>query len=322
MTDVVINFARTAATAVADQVAAHPTIATAVAGATAAALVGTQLLAIKKASDNAARLAAQAPNVVHLYTFPRPSFVVGVGAPGVKVEAFLRMHKIPFVQHFTTDPSGSPTGRVPYIELNGKAVAESQFILEHLMEAFKIDEQLSPLQTARGIALRRIVESAQLHHGRVMIVDNPNVMVGIFGDFVPAFMPTAAIRYIIGGFRQKQIAMLNAHGQGDLTDARYRGELLHDLQALEALLAENEFAVGNAPTHYDATVWAYLLVLRALAPKIQAASAAPIALLTFVTESKVIGAYVAKLEKKYFSDAAEIIAKSNASRLADQEFLQ
>ena len=51
-------------------------------------------------------------------------------------------------------------GKLPFIELNGVAVADSSFIIEHLTAHFhiKLDDYLTAKQRAVGNGLQRTVE--------------------------------------------------------------------------------------------------------------------------------------------------------------------
>lgn len=56
----------------------------------------------------------------------------------------------------------SSKGKVPWIELNGEAIADSQFCIEFLNKKFDVDLNagVSPLDLATGVAFQRMAEDS------------------------------------------------------------------------------------------------------------------------------------------------------------------
>lgn len=212
------------------------------------------------AAATMARHAMQKKGVVYLYTFPEHPTLGQVSAPCAKLEAFLKLKKIAYEVVRTTDTNQSPTGRLPMIELDGEAVADSTFAIKFLMEKFDIKEELTSAQRAKGVALRRILEeSARLSVYRFGMVDNTEVVVKRFSSLMGDKFPLFVMRPVVAGMRRRIIKMLNLHGHGDLTDEQYHQELFDDVRAIEQLLSTNRFAVSDdVPTHYDAAVYGWL----------------------------------------------------------------
>jgi glutathione S-transferase-like protein len=57
-------------------------------------------------------------------------------------------------------PFGGPKRKLPYIELEGRKIGDSGFIIDHLVSRFgrDPDADLSPAERAAGHALRRLIE--------------------------------------------------------------------------------------------------------------------------------------------------------------------
>ncbi|CAD6197814.1 unnamed protein product [Caenorhabditis auriculariae] len=78
-------------------------------------------------------------DVVYLYQYPRHAEVRSISPFCLKVEAFLRVYKIPHEVVYTFFHY-SRFGLMPYIELNGEHIADSEVIEARLREHFNIDD--------------------------------------------------------------------------------------------------------------------------------------------------------------------------------------
>ena len=266
-----------------------------------------------------ARVATQKRDVVHLFSYPRGP-CLNLSPPCLKLEAYLRMTSTPYVMHYTMSAeSVSATERLPYAEINGEGVADSQFIIERVQDVFKLDkdEGLSKEQRAKGHAIRRVIEtSAYFGIERSMMVDN----LAAVGDvWAPLFgpMPRATLDGILAEMRQGVITALNNQGNGDLTDAQYHAEWVKDLSAVETLIGDSDFALGNKPTSVDAAIFGSLDVTRALGELTGNTQPA----VKFIRDSAVLSAYLARVEAVCFPDAKAVIAAAAAGPMDDQAFV-
>jgi len=100
-------------------------------------------------------------NMVYVYSFG-PGICSSPAASaspfGNKVLAWLRLSGIPHQVEFTT--STGPTGKLPFIELNGVSTGDSSAIIERLKQEFTVDPDahLSPEQKAVSLAFQRMLE--------------------------------------------------------------------------------------------------------------------------------------------------------------------
>ena len=92
-------------------------------------------------------------------------FETGYGAPNlslfcVKVETFLKMAGLEYEVSIVDDPRKAPKGKMPYIEDDGKIIADSTFILQHLQSAYgvNLDTELTPEEAATAHAFSRMME--------------------------------------------------------------------------------------------------------------------------------------------------------------------
>ena len=100
------------------------------------------------------------PGTVVLHQFPRSMFVNVImgSAPCLKLETFLRMTKIPFESEYGM--TFSKKGKLPWIEFNGQAIADSNFCTWFLEKEFQVDVDLhlSATERATGHCIRTMLE--------------------------------------------------------------------------------------------------------------------------------------------------------------------
>ncbi|VDO58443.1 unnamed protein product, partial [Haemonchus placei] len=73
-------------------------------------------------------------DTVYLYQFPRPKTIPNLSPYCLKVETFLKVNKIPY----EVSMGRSRYGLLPFIELNGEHIADSEIIIDRLKDHFKV----------------------------------------------------------------------------------------------------------------------------------------------------------------------------------------
>ena len=99
------------------------------------------------------------PNgVVLLHQPPISDGVPMVSNFAMKLETYLRMADIPYENSFV--PKNSSKGKIPWIEYNGKRIADSNFCISFLNKEFKVtlDDKLSKSEQAVSHAIKTMVE--------------------------------------------------------------------------------------------------------------------------------------------------------------------
>lgn len=175
-----------------------------------------------------------------------------------KLETWLRMAGLPYEKK-RGNPPGAPKGKIPYVIVDGVKLGDSQKIIEELTQRHQVqlDAHLTPQQKATALAVRRMVEEGLyfvLMRARWIEPDGWVEQQKAFGGMVPAMIRPFLLPFIRGKVREK------LDGQG--TGRHSRDEALAigvaDLQALETILGDQPFLLGEQPTSVDATVYAFL----------------------------------------------------------------
>src|SRR5260221_4326832 len=111
--------------------------------------------------------------MIRLHQYP-PMFGIPNPSPFcLKLETWLRMAGLPFESVRVTDPRKGPKGKVPWIEDQGRTIADSAFIIEYLVDAYgdPLSTHLGAEERAVALALRRLTEEHlywAIAHGRFL----------------------------------------------------------------------------------------------------------------------------------------------------------
>lgn len=194
-----------------------------------------------------------------------PHFGLPDASPFVtKTEILFKMARVPY-KTAKANFSKAPKGKIPYIDVGGTLLGDSEFIRIYLEteHGANFDPGLTAEQKAIAKAVQAMCEDRlywAVVHARW--TDKENFAKGPkkFFDDVPA-----PLRPFI-------VAMVNRsvksalHGQGLGRHTRAEVELLaeRDLDALSAFLGEKPFLMGATPCGADASIWS--MVASALCP--------------------------------------------------------
>ncbi|MCY1076182.1 glutathione S-transferase family protein [Archangium lansingense] len=181
----------------------------------------------------------------------------------LKLETYLRMTGIPY----TPKPAAfgkAPKGKIPFIEEDGSYLGDSQFIIEHLKRKHgnTLDAKLSTEDLAKGHLVRRTLEDSLnwvILQERWISDDGWRVYKPIFEALFPPVVGKAIVPLIRRGVGKA----MQAHGMG-----RHRPEEIlemgkADVSAVAAVLGDKPFLLGDHPTSFDATLFAFILSILA-----------------------------------------------------------
>ena len=179
----------------------------------------------------------------------------------MKLETYLRMTALPFEIPCATlrHLQQAPKGKMPYIEDQGKFVADSSFIIDYLKTTYgdPLDGWLDARQRAVALALQRLLEEnlywAVIYTRWVEPQGWELTRTAFFGKLplpLKWVLPSLARRGII-----KEL-----HGQG--MGRHSREEIMaigkRDISALADFLSDKPYFMGEQPCSLDASAYAFL----------------------------------------------------------------
>lgn len=234
--------------------------------------------------------------MITLHQFP-PAFGLPNASPFcLKLELYLRMAGLPYRNRYTLDLHRAPKGKLPWIDDDGIAVADSGLVIDYLKQKFgdPLDGNLMPLQRARALAITRLLEE---HLYWALVYDRWMADAG-WAMTRPAFFGTMPwpLRVIVPWVARRGIrAELRGQGMGRHTPEQIHVLGVADVGALAALLGDQPYFLGEQVTSVDATAAAFLanILMVSLETPIKAAAAA----------HPNLAAYCQRMTRQYFPEA-------------------
>ncbi|MGR9051714.1 MAG: glutathione S-transferase family protein [Gammaproteobacteria bacterium] len=193
-----------------------------------------------------------------------PRFGLADSSPFVlKVETYMRMAGITFevVADFA-NLRKAPKGKLPFIEDDGKVIADSFFIISYLREKYRptLDDHLSPEQKAvSNLIVKSLEENFYwcIVYSRWMRDDTwPTIKNAIFGQL--PFPLNLFVPYIV---KKGVKDTLYKQGLGRHNDEEILCIARHALESLSILLADKKYFFGDKPSTLDAVAYAFLAQL-------------------------------------------------------------
>lgn len=212
----------------------------------------------------------------------------------LKLETYLRMTGIEHEVVWNSNPRSAPKGKLPYIVDGNQVMGDSSLIIDYLKEKFgdPLDDSLSAAQKAQVLAWRSLFEDSLLFpvlYSRWVDPLGWSKMQKLFDRL------SVPLRYIVPGLVRGGVRrQIQGQGMG-----RHRPEEIYSfglqyLAAIETLLGEKAFMLGEKPSSLDATAYGFLANLVDTDfdnPLNRKARATP----GFV-------AYCARIKRRYFAD--------------------
>lgn len=236
--------------------------------------------------------------MVTLYTYAGAWGLLSLSPFCAKVEAYLRLAEVPYRTR-SADPRRAPRGKAPYIEHDGRFVPDSGLILDYLKERFgdPLDGPLTAEEHAVGHLVRRTCEES-LYWTQVYARWSEEAGFGHVRSELARFVPPLILPIAAPLARRKALKQLKFQG----TALRDREEVyahgMGDLRALATLLGEQAFLFGDAPSTYDAILYAFV------ANSLRSPTAD--ALRTFVERQSNLVEFVERVESRWDAPASPV----------------
>lgn len=199
--------------------------------------------------------------MITLYKFGPIGDVCDASPFCVKVEAYLRMAGLPYETRCGARyMRKAPKGKLPYIEDNGKIIADSSFILNYLKSSYadSLDSSLNPEEKAIAHAFIKMIEENLywvLVYARWKLDNNRAILNTTFFDGIP-FPLNKMIAFIA---YKDVMKALHKQGIGRHSDAEVVELGCRDLQALSDFLGDKPYFMGDKPTSLDAVAYGILV---------------------------------------------------------------
>jgi len=199
--------------------------------------------------------------MIKLYQFD-PAFGLPNASPFcMKLETYLRMAGLPFEIPPATmrEFQKAPKGKMPYIDDNGKILADTSFIIDHLKTTYgdKLDGWLTNEQKAIALAFQRLMEENlywAVVYTRWVEPEGWAKTKPAFFDKLPVpmkwFVPTLARRGLV---KEMYGQGIGRHGRDEICAIGKR-----DITALADFLGQKPYFMGESPCSLDAAAYSFL----------------------------------------------------------------
>jgi glutathione S-transferase len=192
-----------------------------------------------------------------LYSYPELFGVADNNPFGLKVFAFLKLAGLAFRHEHIFDAKAAPRGQLPYIVDDGEHVGDSDTIIAHLIDKYRlpIDSALTQTQRNTDLMIRRTLDDLYWVMSYSRWKDAR--FWPLFADALMRAHPSLTPE---GLHKAREYNAQRYYFQGIgryAPDAAYRRGL-KDLQVLADLLPASGYLHGETPTSIDAGIYGFI----------------------------------------------------------------
>jgi glutathione S-transferase len=196
--------------------------------------------------------------VIRFHTIPGRDDLESFSPFCMKVEVYLKLAGLPYEAERSGDPRKAPKQKLPWIEDDGTAIADSGAILAHLEKKHgePLDKGLDDKQRALSHLMRRTLEESLYF---VMLWSRwaeeegwQKVSSKFFGG-----LPAPLRLFVPGIVRKKVIGSTHAQGVGRHTRDEIYAHGKADILAVSASMG-NTFALDDKPRTIDVVIYSFV----------------------------------------------------------------
>jgi len=197
--------------------------------------------------------------VVYVYQFSRTSTVPTISPACLKLETWLKLNGIKFENINHNSKLRSKRGLLPFVELNGEEICDSDYIIKQLSTKFEKEDPAANLTAEQKNVQHAMVTMVENHlqwaimHWRVKNADN--TLKGFHLDLqnmMGTKMPVGLLNlFFKHTMLRKGMKKVKAAGFNGYTAEEIEQFGKDDLKVLSELLGDKQFFFGDDPNHLD-----------------------------------------------------------------------
>lgn len=180
----------------------------------------------------------------------------------IKVEVFLKLAKLSYQVKVELNPSRGPMGKMPFIRDESATIADSSFIIDHLIQKHKLSHlnHQSHEERTRFIMIKHLIEESlyfNLLHSRWIEGNNFESLKREFIPLFPKFLGGPALHLIRKNLiKQSRAQGIGRHSQNDINRIS-RDQIF----SLNQALGEDDYFLGKRVSALDATAYSFLVTI-------------------------------------------------------------
>merc|ERR1712217_664751 len=207
--------------------------------------------------------------VVYVYLFSRTSTVPTISPACLKLETWLKLNGIKFENINHNSKLRSKRGLLPFIELNGEEICDTDIIIKQLATKFEKEDPAANLTAEQKNVQHAMVTMVENHlqwaimHWRVKNADN--TLKGFHLDLqnmMGTKMPVGLLNlFFKHTMLRKGMKKVKAAGFNGYTPEEIEQFGKDDLKVLSELLGDKQFFFGDDPNHLDLVAFSQLALV-------------------------------------------------------------